>query len=136
MAKNFPAPFQPGFRLVDGAALNDMTLFNQTSSESALAASTTQTLAGATALTTAFVQLAAAGAGTAVRLPSAAPAGASIWIHNASGQTCQVFPPRATDTIDGGSAGAKVDVGNNKRACFTQVVFGAWLSSVMTVPST
>jgi hypothetical protein len=136
MAKQFPAPFQAGFRLIDGSDLNNLATFDQTSSETSLTTSTTQTLAAATALTTAFTQIATAGAGTAAKLPIAAPVGSMIWIHNASGQTCQIFPPRATDTIDGGSAGAKVDVGNNKRAAFMHVAFGVWLSAVMTVPST
>ena len=73
-----------------------------------ITASTTQTLAGATQLTTEINRVTiCATAGNAVKLPASAP-GLDIIVINATSKPIQVFGYSSSDIINGGSAGASV----------------------------
>lgn len=83
-----------------------------------ITASTTQTLAGATALTTKINFVAtAANSGDAVSLPPLSP-GQSVTVFNDGANPIKVFPAAANVQIDGGSAGAAVTLTNARRATF------------------
>jgi hypothetical protein len=83
-----------------------------------ITASTTQTLAGGTALTTAVnVVATSANAGDAVTLPALA-VGQRVTVFNNGANPIKVFPSVGTVAIDGGSAGASVTLTNAKRAVF------------------
>lgn len=83
-----------------------------------ITASTTQTLAGATALTTKMNYVAtAANSGDAVALPAMVP-GQSVTVFNDGANPIKVFPAAANVAIDGGTAGASVTLTNAKRATF------------------
>lgn len=86
-----------------------------------IVASTTQTLAGATALTKDVNVIATvANADDAVKLPEM-EVGDSCEVYNDGANAASVFPSAATIAIDGGSAGAAVTLTNAKRAKFTQI---------------
>lgn len=142
-----PQPFQPGFRLIDGSALNAALAFSLDASIDGVTASTTQTRAGGTAIVVPQAQVASANVSDAITLcgPQAvagsinAQGGMLFLIKNSSGQTIQVFPPGASDTIDGGAAGAAVNLAT---ACIgvymcTKVAGGVatWYSGKMAVSS-
>lgn len=100
-----------------------------------LTASTTQTRAGALALTTAINNLATvANSGDAVGLP-AAVAGAFVIVLNGGANPAKVFPLGSADTIDGGSAGASVTLTNAKRCLYLCVAAGVWISAQLGVAS-
>lgn len=83
-----------------------------------LTASTTHTLAGATALTKELnIVSTAANSGDAVSLPALAP-GQSAVVFNSGASPIAVFPAAASVAIDGGTAGASVTLTNAKRAAF------------------
>lgn len=143
-----PTPFQPGFRLVDGADLNAQLALGQGSTQNAITASATETRIAGTAITAAYSRVSSAGASDAVTLcgvsganPSiSVAAGLQFWIKNESGQTIQVFPPGASDTIDGGSAGAAVNLANASTGVYTCVAVSSagiatWVSAKMAVSS-
>jgi hypothetical protein len=118
-----PTLFQPGFRLIDGTDLNKAIAGFSLSTDSGVTASTVQTRAGAKQLTQAITSVTTSAASDAVKLP-ASGAGAlnMLVVFNESGQTVQVFPGGANDIIDGGTAGAAVNLGNNKGAIFACVL--------------
>lgn len=106
-----PQPFVPGFGLVDGTVLNSALALPAISSQNAVTASTTQTRLGGTAITAGMTNVSVANASDAVTLGgvgAVVKAGTIYWIKNTSGQTIKVYPPGASDTIDGGAAGANV----------------------------
>ena len=125
---NTPAPFKPGFRLIDGSQLNAANASFLKSTDSGIVASTVQTRAGAKALTAVINQVTSANASDAVGLP---PSGANpttgmpyanlLLVDNTGGQTIQVFPGGANDVLDGGAAGASGNLGNNKAAWYACV---------------
>lgn len=83
-----------------------------------ITASTTQTLAGATALTSKLNFVAtSANSGDAISLPALVP-GQSVTVFNDGANPIKVFPAAANVAIDGGSAGAAVTLTNAKRATF------------------
>lgn len=94
-----------------------------------LTASTTQTLAGALQLTSSYNNVTTVGtAADAVKLPAAVK-GAQVWVTNsAAANSMGIFPQAATDIIDGGSAGAKVNCAVTKSALFTCIANGVWQS--------
>lgn len=100
----------------------------------ALTASTTQTRAGALALTAGYNNVATvANANDAVGLPPITFVGQEVWVTNSAGVNAMgVFPDNtaagANVTIDGGSAGAKVTVSAAKSALFTAITATAWQS--------
>ena len=100
-----------------------------------LTASTTQTRAGALALTEIVNNIGTvATSGNAVGLP-AAVAGTAVIVFNGGANPAAVFPAAAADTIDGGSAGASVTLTNAKRAWFFCVATGTWISAQLGVVS-
>jgi hypothetical protein len=130
-----PQPVVPGFRLLDGTQLN--TLFGQIvlGSTDGITASTTQTRAGGKAITQAITRVATANSSDAVTLGGAGgvvAAGTVFIIANKSGQTIQVFPPGSGDAIDGGTAGASVNLANAKIGLY---VVTANIGGVLTIAS-
>lgn len=100
-----------------------------------ITASTTQTLAGATALTTRLNFVAtSANSGDAVSLPALVP-GQSVIVFNDGANPIKVFPAAANVQIDGGSAGAAVTLTNAKRATFFCKSATAITSAQLGVPS-
>lgn len=84
------------------------------------------TLGAATAITTNFTILTAAGGADAFILP-ASPAGAGPYIvANPSATTAQIFP-RTGETIQGGSTSAAFNVAQNKTAMFYKTTATAWV---------
>ncbi len=96
------------------------TGINTESIATGLTASTTQTLAGGLALTKAINNVTTvANAGDAVTLPALA-VGQSIVVYNsAATNSMKVFPNGSSVAIDGGTAGASVNLAAGKRARFT-----------------
>lgn len=64
-------------------------------------------------------------ASTGMQIPDW-PLGSRVEIDNASGQTLNIFPPSATQTINAGSAGAAQTIANNKYAILTRVSLTDW----------
>jgi len=100
-----------------------------------LTASTTQTLAGGLALTKYINYVSTvANAGDAVTLPALAPGQACVVFNAAATNSMKVFPNAASVAIDGGTAGASVNLAATKRAMFiclaTNVVVSAQLGAV------
>lgn len=89
------------------------------------------TLAAATLLSyTAIhhiVRTATAGSAEAVKLP-AAGTHKKVWVKNQSGATIKVFPNVSGGTIDGGSAGASVDIPTGKGRYFVTYSSNNWES--------
>ena len=133
--KQTPQPFQPGFRLIDGSALNAVNAVEVLASDDGLTASTVQTRAGGAAITLPITRVSAATSSDAVTLGGAgavvAP-GTIFYIANKSGQTIQVFPPGANDKIDGGAVGAAVNLGNAKIGLY---IVSANIGGVLTINS-
>lgn len=101
------------------------------------AASTTQTRLGGLADNMPFMNVSSANASDAITLApqgglTAALPGTTWIVKNTSGVTIQIFPPGASDTIDGGSAGASVNLGNGKLGVF---VVGNAAGGVLTIYS-
>lgn len=104
---------------VTGTTVTGSTLVTsglvQVSVATGIVASTTQSRAGATALTKAVnVVATVANAADAVRLPALTP-GQYADVYNNGANSASVFPNGASDTIDGGSGGASVALANAKR---------------------
>ncbi len=134
--------FPGGFALIDGNALNAALGSPQLSSQNAITASTTQTRAGGIAIKARSSRVSSANSGDAVTLlglGGVPTPGAIFWIANKSGQTIQVFPPGASDTIDGGSAGAAVNLATAcigfYMCCAVVGGLGTWVSGKMAVSS-
>lgn len=107
---------------------------NARSVATGITASTTQTLAGGTALTKALnVVSTAANSGDAVTLP-AMTAGQAVVVFNDGANPIKVFPNSASVAIDGGSAGASVTLTNALRCEYictaTNVIKSAKLGAV------
>lgn len=114
----FPAAFLGS---PDGNVLNAALGTPVWGSDDGVTASTTQTRAGGFAIKYPITRISSANASDAVTLggPGAVVKAGSVFaVINESGATIQVFPPGASDTIDGGSVGAAVNLGNNKGALF------------------
>ena len=138
-------PFQPGFRLFDGSQMNAVQAADVTSAADGIVASTVQTRLGGTDIVQQYNRVSAANASDAVTLcgqpgtqGSILPqAGMSFVVKNVGGQTIQVFPPGPSDTIDGGAAGAAVNLGNAKTGLYycTAVIgsVATWNSASMAV---
>ncbi len=110
------------------------TGINTRSLTAAITASGTQTLAGATALTTEINLVSTvAAAGNAVKLPALVP-GQSVEIFNSGANALSVFPGAANVKIDGGANGAAVTLTAGKAARFfclaTNAVTSAQLGAV------
>lgn len=130
-----PLQFQPGFRLIDGSQLNAWLQLLTVGSDDAIVPSTTQTRAGGTALKYTLSRCAAANGSDAFTLGGAGavvPAGAIFILANKSGATVQVFPPGANDKIDGGTAGAAVNLTTAKIGLY---LVTANIGGVLTIVS-
>jgi len=100
-----------------------------------ITASATQTLAGATPITSAVTIIGTcSSSGNAIGLPTAL-AGQICVILNAGANPASVFPASASDTVDSGGAGAAATLTNGKRAIFFCTAAGAWTSSQLGVAS-
>lgn len=112
------------------------TGINTGSVAAGLVASVTQTRVGGLALTASVSVVATVGsAGDAVTLPALLP-GQSVDVYNAAGvNSMKVFPNGATDTIDGGSAGASVNLAATKRCRYTCVAANTIISAQLGVVS-
>ena len=64
-------------------------------------------------------------ASTGVQLPDW-PIGSRVEIDNASGQTINIFPPSATQTINSGSAGAAQTMATGKYSVLTRRTITDW----------
>lgn len=142
-----PTPFQSGFRLINGDDLNAAFANDVTAAADGLVASTMQTRLGGISINTPVSRVGTANASDAVTLcgpPGVAgailpQAGMTFWVKNTSGQTIQVFPPGANDTIDSGAAGAAVNLATASIGFYmcTAVIGGVatWASGKMAVSS-
>lgn len=135
--KQTPQTFQPGFRLFDGTALNAAFAQIVNGTDDAAVPSTTQTRLGGTAVAYGITRCAAANGSDAFTLGangagSVIPAGAVFLIANKSGATVQVFPPGANDKIDGGTAGAAVNLTTAKIGIY---IVTANIGGVLTLVS-
>lgn len=118
----------PTWSTQGGAAIEQQTVAD------GLTASTTQTLAGALALTARINRVTtSATSGNAVKLAALSP-GQSQTIYNAAANPIKVFPAASGVAIDGGTAGAAVTLTNALRAVFTctaaNVIISAQLGAV------
>jgi len=101
----------------------------------ALTASTTHTRAGGTALTAPVNRFTTvAGAGDAATLPPLSP-GQGVVVYNDGASAMAVFPNGASDSIDGGSAGASVVLTNAKRCLYFCVAANTIVSSQLGAAS-
>jgi hypothetical protein len=104
----------------------------------AVTASTTQTIAGATQLTGTYNNVTVvANASDAVGLPPLKYVGQQVLVTNAGANPAKVFPASGdtTKTIDGGTAGASVTLTNVKSALFTATTLTNWQSIGMATRS-
>lgn len=104
---------------VEGVFSDTVTTgINTESVTNAITASTTHSIAGATALTAFYNVIGTcANAGDAVKLAALTPGQAQI-VFSAGAAAAAVYPATASYTIDGGSAGASVTLTNTKRCMY------------------
>jgi hypothetical protein len=84
------------------------------------------TLAGATLLPAVNNFIGTAAASTGVILPANANLGDSIFVFNGGASTAAVYPPSAAGTINGGSAGAAVNIATLKTGLFIAAAPNVW----------
>jgi hypothetical protein len=118
MANYISKIFTPGFRLIDGSALNNT--FDQSSSTSLVAAGTT--IADALQLTSKINVLATVAANTGVKLRSNLNIGEYQDVYNDGANAVQVYS--AQGTIDGTAGATGVALTNAKRCRYTLVAPG------------
>jgi hypothetical protein len=102
----------------------------QTFSYSTIAANSAGTQVAGTPITAMLTNVTAAGASYSVTLPPSA-AGLELTVHNISANTIKVFPNAGgtgSETINGGSANASINMLTNTSTVFTCVQAGAWFS--------
>jgi hypothetical protein len=131
MAAVVPQIFTPGFRLIDGSALNTALANNFVSSQDSMTANGT-TKATGTQITTQIARFTTVGASGVAILPPAT-AGSEVGIVNAGANTLTIYPYAATDVIDGNSAGASTTLSTANRAAWficTAASPGQWVSGL------
>lgn len=101
------------------------------STQDAITASTTQTQAGGTSITTAISRVTVANGSDAVTLGFAAVPGRTFSIINDSGQTIQLFP-KLGDKINDALANAAVTIADNTVSDYYCVVAGKWFGGATT----
>jgi len=74
--------------------------------------------------------IATTAASTGARLPSATPIGAIIYVQNNGANILNLFPPSATGTLNGGSAGAAVTTAAGAGALCVRLTATDWLVNV------
>lgn len=128
-ARNIPQTMQVGaggLTLADAQDVNDcIENFKGASTQDAVTASSTQTQAGGTLITTAIVRVTTAGASDAMTIGFNAVPGRSFVILNDSGQTIQLFP-KLGDKINDAAANAAVTIADNTYSDYTCPVKGLW----------
>lgn len=122
----FPAPFQTGFRLVGGEALN-FALADQIGSSQYNMTAAGSTKAAGTNITTAFAQFSTVGSGSHAVLP-AAVAGKQLILINGGANALTIDGLLSGDTIDGG---ATATLTNPSRAAFMCLSPGIWVSALL-----
>lgn len=130
-----PAPFTLlGFGLVEGAVLNSNLANPHLSTENAITAATTQTLAGAYVLRARVSRISVcANAGDAVALPSMLPGSWRV-VANDGAQNATVFAA-ASQTIDGVAGATGVTLSAARRSLFYCVAPGVIFSAGMAKSS-
>lgn len=99
--------------------------FNTANAQTGITAGTTQTQAGATALTGQINNISTVTtAGDGVRLPTSV-AGRIVWIINPTANSVQVYGA-STDTINAVATGTGVAQAAGKTAAYVCAVAGAW----------
>lgn len=126
----YPSRFIPGFRLLDGSAVDNAINSRIYSSQYNAVANGTTKATGTQILTTIAHFGTVASGGVAI-LPAAA-AGALVLVLNYGANTLAIYPFDAASTIDGGSANASVNLSAASRgAWFTCVSAGVWVSEII-----
>jgi hypothetical protein len=95
----------------------------------AVTAGTTQTQAGATALTGAVNVVTTGNAADGVRLPADRSAGDMMYVVNISSAAAKVFPSTG-GAINGGSANAAVDLRANAMGVYMSLGDGNWGATI------
>ena len=124
-----PAPFQNGFRLEDGQALDLALGYPNYSTEDSITASTTHTQAGAYQLTAQVSRVATvASTGDAVGLPTAA-VGKQLTVINAGANAMQVYgnAVTTTDTINGTAGATGISQPAGSEYTYDCTTSGAWV---------
>ena len=125
-----PQPLPPGFALQDGTTLNSLLASQLASSQYNAVANGTSAATG-TQITAVFTHFGTVASGGYAVLP-AAKAGTIVYVFNGGANTINIAPYAATDTIDGGSAGAATTLTVAHRGaqfyCFSP---GIWISDLV-----
>ena len=125
-----PQPFQPGFRLIDGSALNTSLAQQQGSTQYNAVANGTSAATG-TQITVLFTHFGTVASGGYAVLPPAA-AGNVAYVFNYGANTLNIAPAESTTVIDGGSAGAATTLTVAHRgAQFYCLAPGVWISDLI-----
>lgn len=92
------------------------------------------TIADALQLSSVFNNVTTVAASTGVKLfEKASKVGYSVIVRNSGANSLNVFPPDASGTINGGSAGAAVVCAATEVCHFTKVATNTWIGGVMVV---
>lgn len=129
-----PAPFQFGFRLEDGQALDRVLGYPTVASEDNIVASTTQTQAAAYQLTAQLSRITtSANSGNGVALPTAL-VGKKMWVINdASANAIQVYGNAAAgDTINSVATATGISQPANTIYFYTCTTAGNWILKNIT----
>lgn len=124
------APFQPGFALQDGSALN--AALGYSSETGIVALGTTQ--ATAYALRAGINVVGTAAAATGVRLPAPTPGSAETVVFNDGASTLTIYAS-GTDTIDGVAGATGVSLTAAARCAFYPTDVGKWKSALLGATS-
>lgn len=124
-----PQPFAPGEALQDGSALNAALASGIVGGVAAGQTALGTNLATALPLLQTVTEITAAAASTGVSLKALQPGQQQIVFNENSGQTITVYPASTAYTIDGGSAGAGVNLSNNNRCAYLCVAPGVIVSA-------
>lgn len=117
------------------AAAVGLFYFLRVSAKTAIVASTTHTLAGATSLTSMInVISTVANVGDALRLPTLMP-GQEVTIYNQGANAASIYPSDGSTAIDGGAAGAAVPLSASKRCRYICVAPGVIISAQLGAPA-
>lgn len=124
--------------LVQDATNGGNILLTKASSFVAQPAATTISAAGsaigdATQLAATFNNITTVAASTGVKLYDSTSNGYCIAVRNSGANNLNVYPPNASGTINGGSAGAAVVVATTEVAVFFKVAANTWIGGVMVV---
>lgn len=126
----YPAPFQPGPRLVDGSDINKALAGDVVSSQAGMVANGT-TKATGTQIVTVIAHFGTVAVNGVAVLPPAVP-GTKIDVWNYGANTLTIYPFEAATTIDGGAANASVTLSTASRgARFSCNGAGTWITDIV-----